>query len=68
MGCINTVFRDLSYTMHDAYAVCCLCLCICAYVTQKVCVRMCKRVCLCAPMSLDVCAGSNQDKACPFGP
>ena len=55
MGRINTVFRDLSYAMHDAHAIYYLCLYLYAYVTQKVCVRMCMRVCFCLPMSLDVC-------------
>jgi len=55
MGCINTVFRDLSHAMHDAHAIYYLCLYLYVYVTQKVCVRMCARVCFCLPMSLDVC-------------
>ena len=55
MGCINTVFRDLSYTMHDAYAIYYLCLYLYAYVTQKARPRMCMCVCFGRPMSLDVC-------------
>lgn len=55
MGCINTVFRNLSYAMYYVYALYHLCLYLYVYVTQEARLCMYKRVCFCAPMSLDVC-------------